>query len=112
MRKNVVLPVEEKKLHKLVTGTLFYLGEAISIGDFESAYLEIEELKFLIKQMKEFQAKRMRRKALEEMVHSMQSRGIHIGFANNSRFFLDQNGKNAVDPVGNFRKIDKKGQQA
>lgn len=112
MKENVVQPVEVKNLQKLVTGTLFYLGEAISIGDFESADLEIEELKFLINQMKELHAKRMRRKALEEMVLSMQSRGIHIGFANNSSFLLSQKAKNAVEQTQKLKEIDKKRQQA
>lgn len=101
-------------LKKNALKAAFYLYDAIQSEDYESATLEMEELKLLIKRLEDMKAKRERLQMLTDVVTEMKARGIKIDFAKRASF-LKSDAKNAVEKYHKtafFREIDKKRQQA
>ncbi|USK56358.1 hypothetical protein LIS82_07765 [Cytobacillus solani] len=101
-------------LKKNALKTAFYIYDAIQSEDYESANLEMIELKLLIKRLEDKKAKRERLQILSDVVKEMKARGIKIDFAIRASF-LKNDAKNAVEKYHNtafFREIDKKRQQA
>lgn len=111
--KNVEIdPVNQ--LQEKAQKAAFYLFDAICEQDYESANLEIEELNFLIKRLKDRKARSEKLQLLTDVVTEMKARGIKIDFAKRASF-LKNDAKNAVEKYHNttfFREIDKKRQQA
>ena len=106
--------VEVKELQSKALKTAFYLFDALREEDYESANLEMKELRFLMNHLEEVRLKRERLQALTNVVVEMKARGIRIDFANRAPF-LKTNAKNAVEKYQKtafFHEIDKKRQQA
>jgi hypothetical protein len=105
------LPVEELAFLENTLKTVSYLFEAISEQDYESAKLEMEELKFGLKRLEDMHQKRERREQLVNLIADLQKRGINIEIARRSSF-LKNSAENAGEKGKNYSKIHKKRQQA
>ena len=103
--------VEEQVVLTNLKQTALYFVDAVSQKDYESANLELEELQFLMKSLKELELKKERRKMLVSLVMDMKQRGINIDFAGCSSLFKSS-AKNAGEKSLNNSKIHKKMQQA
>lgn len=102
------------QLQKNTEKTAFYLLDAIREQDYESAKLEMEELKFLLKRLDEMRAKQKRLQMLTNVVAEMKARGIKIDFAKRA-LFLKNNAENAVEmyeKTNEIHTLNKKRQQA
>ncbi|MFO1442661.1 hypothetical protein KDN24_05465 [Bacillus sp. Bva_UNVM-123] len=102
------------QLQEYTEKTAFYLLDAIREQDYESANLEMEELKFLMKRLEDMRAKQKRFQMLKNVVTEMKARGIKIDFAKRA-LFLKNNAKNAVEiyeKTNEIHKLNKKRQQA
>jgi hypothetical protein len=80
------LPVEEQAFLENTLKTVQYLFAAINEQDYESAKLEMEELKFSLKRLEDMQQKRERKEQLVNLIVDMQKRGINIDIARRSSF--------------------------
>jgi putative protein kinase ArgK-like GTPase of G3E family len=111
MSQKNILPVEEQALVENTLKTVQYLFAAINEQDYESAKLEMEELKFSLKRLEDMQQKRERKEQLLNLIADMQKRGINIEIERPSSFL-----KNSAENVGekgrDKSKIHKKRQQA
>ncbi|MEH7126006.1 hypothetical protein V7127_22605 [Bacillus sp. JJ1773] len=106
--------VKVNELQAKALKTAYYLFDAIREQDYESAQLEMTELRFVMNQLEEAKTKRERLQSLLNVVAEMKARGIHIDFARRASF-LKINAKNAVEKYHNtafFHEVDKKRQQA
>jgi hypothetical protein len=111
MSQKNILPVEEQAFLDNILKTVQYLFVAINEQDYESAKLEMEELKFSLKRLEDIQQKRERKEQLVNLIVDMQKRGINIQTARRSSF-LKNGEKNAGENSQNNSKIHKKRQQA
>jgi hypothetical protein len=111
MSKNSIKSVEEKILLKNALKTSMYFLNALVDEDFDSANLEIEELKCVVRLLEDNKIKRDRREILLNLVVDMKNRGINIDFAKRDHFF-EKTAKNDVETNRNNSKIHKKKQQA
>ncbi|WP_313799071.1 hypothetical protein [Cytobacillus sp.] len=101
-------------LKKNALKAAIYLYDAIQSDDYESAKLEMEELNFLIKRLKNRKTRSERLQMLTDVVIEMKARGIKIDFAKSASFLKNEE-KNAVEKYHNtalYRELDKKRQQA
>lgn len=103
--------IEEENLVANIKKTALYLIDALGMEDYESANLELEELKFAMKRLGRMQQVREKREKLVELVLDMKARGINIDFATRSSFFNNFQ-KNAVEESTNLPNKHKKKQQA
>lgn len=103
--------VEEMNLLANTKKTAMYLFDAICQEDFQSAQLELLELKNAIKKLEDIQKKRERKEMLVALMIDMRARGINIDFARKASF-LNNNAKNVVEDDQKNSKIHKKRQQA
>jgi putative protein kinase ArgK-like GTPase of G3E family len=111
MSQKNILPVEEQALLENTLKTVQYLFAAINEQDYESAKLEMEELKFSLKRLEDMQQKRERKEQLLNLIADMQKRGINIEIARPSSF-LKNYAENAGEKGRDKSKIHKKRQQA
>jgi hypothetical protein len=111
MSQKNILPVEEQSFLANTLITAQYLCAAINEQDYESAKLEMEELKFSLKRLEDMQEKRERREQLLNLIIDMRKRGINIDVARRSSF-LKNSAENAGEKGRNKSKIHKKRQQA
>lgn len=111
MKQFVEVTVEEQVVITNLKQTALYFIDAISKKDYESANLEIEELYFLMKGLKELELKRERRMMLVSLVGDMKQRGINIDFACCAPLFKS-GAKNAGESSRKTSEIHKKRQQA
>jgi hypothetical protein len=105
------LPVEEQAFLENTLKTVQYLFSAINEQDYESAKLEMEELKFSLKRLEDMQQNRERKEQLVNLIVDMQKRGINIDIARRSSF-LKNGAKIAGENSRINTKIHKKRQQA
>jgi len=84
--------INQNQLQKRALKTTSYLFDAIREQDYESANLEMEELKFLMQRLEDMNAKQERLQMLTNVVSEMKARGIKIDFAKRA-FFLKNNVK-------------------
>lgn len=111
MVNNSTKTVEQKCLLKNATKTVLYLLDALIGEDFESAKIELDELKCVIKFLEDIKIKRERQEALIKLVIGMKNRGINIDFAKNTLFF-EKTANKVVETNINQSKNTKKRQQA
>jgi hypothetical protein len=111
MSQKNILPVEEQAFLENTLKTVQYLFAAITEQDYESAKLEMEELKFSLKRLVDIQQNRERKEQLVNLIVDMQKRGINIETARRSSF-LKNGAKNAGENSQNNSKIHKKRQHA
>jgi GH35 family endo-1,4-beta-xylanase len=111
MKQFDVAITNEQILIRNVKKAALYFMDAINLKDYESANLELEELKFLVKSLDEMEQKRERRKMLASLIEDMKKRGIKIDFACRSSFFKI-NAKNVGESTIKIANKHKKRQQA
>jgi hypothetical protein len=108
MSQKNILPVEEQAFLENNLKTVQFLFATINEQDYESAKLEMEELKFSLKRLEDIQLKRERKELLVNLIVDMQKRGINIDIARPSSF-LKNSAENAGEKSRNKSKIQKKG---
>jgi len=74
--------------------TAVYYVDALENKDFESAKLELQELKFVVNQLEDLYKSEKHQARLIEVVNELKNKGMNIDFARRSLFEM---AKNAVE---------------
>lgn len=72
--------LQEVDLLKKASRCVEYIQESLQNRDYETAKIEMSELRFLLEELQAIEQKKLRRAQLFEIVADMKNRGIQIDF--------------------------------
>ncbi len=75
-----MLFLQEEDLLQKASRCVEYIQESLQNRDYETAKIEMSELRFLLDELQAIEQKKLRRAQLFEVVADMKNRGIQIDF--------------------------------
>lgn len=75
-----MLFLQEEDLLQKASRCIEYIQESLQNRDYETAKIEMSELRFLLEELQAIEQKKLRRAQLFEIVADMRKRGIQIDF--------------------------------
>ncbi|MBE2912689.1 hypothetical protein [Anoxybacillus flavithermus] len=75
-----MLFLQEEDLLQKASRCIEYIQESLQNRDYETAKIEMSELRFLLDELQAIEQKKLRRAQLFEVVDDMRKRGIQIDF--------------------------------
>lgn len=75
-----MLFLQEEDLLQKASRCIEYIQESLQNRDYETAKIEMSELRFLLDELQAIEQKKLRRAQLFEVVADMKNRGIQIDF--------------------------------